>query len=150
MTAPRLPLEAYPHRHPLETRWADNDMYGHVNNAAYYGYFDTAVNALLIGREVLDPQRGGVIGLVVETGCSYFAPLSFPQPLVIGVGVERLGHSSVRYRLGVFGQGQDAPAAQGYFVHVYVDSAARRPVAVPDELRAVLEELRLPESESVG
>ena len=146
MTAPRLPLTAYPYQHPLGTRWADNDMYGHVNNAAYYGYFDTAVNALLIGRGVLDPLTGEVIGLVVETGCSYFAPLSFPQPLVIGVGVQRLGHSSVRYRLGVFGAGQDEPSAQGFFVHVYVDRAARRPVAVPEGLRAVLEELQLPEN----
>ncbi|WP_189087805.1 acyl-CoA thioesterase [Deinococcus ruber] len=143
MTAPRLPIEAYPYRHPLPTRWADNDMYGHINNVVYYSYFDTAVNALLIARGVLDPQQSSVIGLVVETGCQYFAPLSFPDLLSIGVGVERLGNSSVRYRLGVFRAGENTPAAQGFFVHVYVDSQTRRPVPLPQELRTVLAELVL-------
>ncbi|ULH16288.1 acyl-CoA thioesterase [Deinococcus sp. KNUC1210] len=143
MTAPRLPLSAYPSTHLLPTRWADNDMYGHINNVAYYSYFDTAVNALLIAQGVLDPQQSSVIGLVVETGCQYFAPLSFPDTLTIGVGVERLGNSSVRYRLGVFRMQEEQPAAQGFFVHVYVDSRTRRPVTLPPELRTVLAQLVL-------
>lgn len=141
--SPRLPRAAYPHRQALDTRWGDNDMYGHVNNAAYYGYFDTAVNRLLMESGVLDPRGGEMIGLVVETGCQYHAPLSFPARLTIGVGVERLGRSSVRYRLGVFGEGQDAPAAQGFFVHVYVDARTRRPTPLPVPLRALLETLLL-------
>lgn len=130
---------AYPYHHPLGTRWADNDVYGHVNNVAYYSYFDTAVNAFLIRAEVLNPQTGDVIGLVVETGCQYFAPLSFPELLTVGLGVERLGNSSVRYAVGIFREGEDAPAAQGHFVHVYVNSVTRRPVTLPRPLRAVLE-----------
>lgn len=143
MTADRRARSRYPYLHPLATRWSDNDVYGHVNNVAYYSYFDTAVNACLIGRGVLDPQAGSIIGLVAETGCRYFAPLSFPEPLTVGVGVARIGTSSVRYELGVFGEGQEQPAAQGFFVHVYVDRAQRRPVPLPPELRAVLEGLQL-------
>ena len=134
---------AYPYHHPLGTRWADNDVYGHVNNVVYYSYFDTAVNAFLIGKGGLDPQAGDVIGLVVETSCQYFAPLSFPELLSVGLGVERLGNSSVRYAVGIFKEGEDAPAAQGHFVHVYVDSAARRPVTLPRPLRVVLETVLL-------
>ena len=143
MTAERHARSLYPYLHPLATRWSDNDVYGHVNNVAYYSYFDTAVNACLIGRGVLDPQAGGVIGLVAETGCRYFAPLSFPEPLTVGVGVAHIGTSSVRYELGVFSRDQEQPAAQGLFVHVYVDRAQRRPVPLPPELRAVLESLLL-------
>lgn len=143
MTADRRARSRYPYLHPLATRWSDNDVYGHVNNVAYYSYFDTAVNACLIGRGVLDPQAGSIIGLVAETGCRYFAPLSFPEPLTVGVGVARIGTSSVRYELGVFSGDQEQPAAQGFFVHVYVDRAQRRPVPLPPELRAVLEGLQL-------
>jgi acyl-CoA thioester hydrolase len=143
MTADRHARSRYPYLHPLATRWSDNDVYGHVNNVAYYSYFDTAVNACLIGRGVLDPQAGSVIGLVVETGCRYFAPLSFPETLAIGVGVAHIGTSSVRYELGVFGQSQEQAAAQGFFVHVYVDRVQRRPVPLPPELRAALEGLQL-------
>ena len=133
----------YPYHHRLGTRWSDNDVYGHVNNVMYYSYFDTAVNAFLIHAGVLDPHGGDVIGLVVETGCQYFAPLSFPERLTVGLGVARLGHSSVRYEVGIFREDEDTPAAQGQFVHVYVDSGTRRPVALPAELRRVLEGIRL-------
>lgn len=144
MTASRRSRTAYPYHHALGTRWADNDVYGHVNNVVYYSYFDTAVNAFLIGAGVLNPQAGDVIGLVVETGCQYFAPLSFPERLTAGLGVERLGNSSVRYAVGIFREGEDTPAAQGHFVHVYVDSGTRRPVSLPRPLRAVLESILLP------
>ncbi len=115
-------------------------MYGHVNNVVYYSWFDTAVNAYLMDRGVLDVQHGGTIGLVVETQCNYFFPLSFPQTVEIGIRVARLGTSSVRYELGVFGN-QEMTAAKGHFVHVYVDKDSRRPVALPHSLKKVLETL---------
>ncbi len=103
----------------------DNDIYGHVNNIVYYGYFDTVVNCYLIERGVLDIHGGAVIGLVVESGCRYFAPLAFPQALVGGLRVARLGASSVRYEVGVFAQDSGEAAAHGHFVHVYVDRIGR-------------------------
>ena len=130
---------AYRHILPLQTRWADNDIYGHVNNVAYYGYFDTIVNAYLIGAGALDIHDGAVIGLVVETGCRYFAPLAFPQRLEGALRVAKIGNSSVRYELAIFAEGADKPAAEGHFVHVYVDRATRRPVPLPAALRAALE-----------
>lgn len=126
----------------ITTRWMDNDQYGHVNNVVYYAWFDTAVNALLIERGALDPQASAVIGLVVETRCHYFAPLAFPQDVQAGVRVARVGSSSVRYEVGLFAQGAATAAAQGHFVHVYVDRATRRPVALPPALRTVVESLQ--------
>ena len=126
---------------PVGTRWSDNDVYGHVNNVAYYGFFDTAVNRFLIERCGLDIHGGDVIGLVVETGCRYHASLAYPQDLEIGIKVERLGNSSVTYALGVFPVGEERSAADGRFVHVYVDRATRRPVPLPDPMRAGLEPL---------
>lgn len=125
----------------ITTRWMDNDAYGHVNNVVYYSWFDTAVNAHLIGQGVLDLERSPVIGLVVETQCQYFAPLAFPQTVEAGLRVARLGGSSVRYEVGLFAQGAPLTAAHGHFVHVYVDRESRRPVPVPDTLRAVLQRL---------
>jgi len=120
------------------TRWADNDVYGHVNNTVYYQWFDSAVNAWLVGQGMLDIANGGPIGLVVETRCSYLAPLAFPEDVDVGLAVAGLGRSSIRYRIGVFGQ-SDRAAAQGEFVHVVVDRATRRPVEIPAEWRARLE-----------
>jgi len=131
--------QAYSRFRSIPTRWADNDIYGHVNNAAYYGFFDTAVNCFLIEEAGLDIHAGGVIGLVVETGCNYFAALAYPETVEAGVRVARLGNSSVTYEIGLFRAGEDAPAAQGHFVHVYVDRGTRRPVALPAEMRAALE-----------
>lgn len=129
----------YKHFLPLQTRWADNDVYGHVNNVAYYGFFDTMVNEYLITEGGLDIHKGDVIGLVVETGCRYFAPLEFPQKLEGGLRVGRIGNSSVRYELAIFKDGEDAPAAEGHFVHVYVDRKTRRPAPLPDAFRKALE-----------
>ncbi len=124
---------------PLQTRWADNDIYGHVNNAAYYTYFDTAVNTYLIGAGVLDLHAGSTsIGLVVETGCAYFEAVAFPEPLEVGLRVAALGRSSVRYEVALFRAGQAAAAAAGHFVHVYVDRHTRRPAALTAELRQAL------------
>lgn len=125
----------------ITTRWSDNDVYGHVNNVVHYSWFDTAVNTHLIEQGVLDIHAGATIGLVIETQCNYFAPLAFPQTVEAGIRVARLGGSSVRYEVGLFAQGEELTAAAGHFVHVYVDRDTRRPVPVPDALRAVLQKL---------
>ena len=126
----------------IDTRWMDNDVYGHVNNVVYYSWFDTAVNAHLIEQGALDIHHGQTIGLVVETHCNYFAPLSFPQVVEAGIRVAKMGGSSVRYEIGLFAQGEDLCAARGHFVHVYVDHQSRRPVtALPLNLKQVLEKL---------
>lgn len=125
----------------VATRWADNDAYGHVNNTVYYEWFDTAVNRWLVEAGLLDIERGDPIGLVVETGCSYFAPLSFPGEIEVGIAVDRQGKSSVTYRIGVFGVGLPEPSAQGHFTHVYVSRDSRRPVPLPQAWRAKLSEL---------
>ncbi len=126
---------------PIGTRWADNDVYGHINNVEYYAFFDTVVNGHLIERGLLDIHAGPVIGLVVETRCSYFAPLSFPDPLEGALRVERLGRSSATYGVAIFRAGAEQAAAAGEFTHVYVDRATRQPVALPEPLRAELERL---------
>jgi acyl-CoA thioester hydrolase len=125
----------------IPTRWMDNDVYGHVNNVTYYSYFDTAVNAHLIDQGVLDPAASPVIGLVIETGCRYLAPLSFPETVEAGVRVTRVGTSSVRYEIALFRQDDSSPAALGHFTHVYVDRATRRPVPIPAATRFVLESM---------
>ena len=112
-------------------RWADNDAYGHVNNTVYYQWFDSAVNAWLVAEGLLDIAAGDPIALVVETGCTFHAPLSFPGEVEVGVAVAALGRSSVRYRIGVFDGGAKSAAAEGHFVHVAVDRATRRPVPWP-------------------
>jgi acyl-CoA thioester hydrolase len=139
MTKPApAPRSAYPHFLLITTRWMDNDVYGHVNNVVYYSYFDTVVNEYLIRAGVLDVEHGETIGLVVGTQCNYFAPLVFPEHVEAGLRVVRLGATSVRYEVGLFKEGDMQPAAQGHFVHVYVDRATRRPVTLPDYLRAAL------------
>jgi acyl-CoA thioester hydrolase len=125
----------------IGTRWADNDIYGHVNNVAYYSFFDTAVNSYLIDKCGLDIHRGQVIGLVVETGCQYHAPLAYPDELEAGIRVTKLGTSSVIYEIGIFKKGEAQCAANGRFVHVYVDWETRRPVALPDEMRTGLNDI---------
>ena len=131
----------YRHFHRISTRWMDNDAYGHVNNVAYLSWFDTVVNEYLIQSHALDPQRGEVIGLVVETHCRYLAPLSFPQPIDAALRVGRAGRSSVRYEIAIFAEGDDAARAQGHFVHVYVDRVTRKPTALPATLRDVLQRI---------
>jgi acyl-CoA thioester hydrolase len=135
------PRSAYHHWTPITTRWHDNDAYGHVNNTVYYGWFDTAVNALLIEAGLLDVVHGDPIALVVETGCRYAASIAFPQAVEIGLAVGRLGTSSVTYHLGVFATGAAEPAAEGHFTHVCVGRESRRPVAMPALWRALFETL---------
>ncbi|WIM86970.1 thioesterase family protein [Candidatus Mycobacterium wuenschmannii] len=132
----------FPVHWPVPTRWADNDMFGHLNNAVYYQLFDTAINGWIQTNVTLDPVTTSAQGIVAESGCRYFAELHFPQPLAVGVSVTRLGNSSVTYRLGVFRSADDDEpqpvAAVGHWVHVYIDKATRRPTPIPDEIRALL------------
>jgi acyl-CoA thioester hydrolase len=133
--------DAYRHFQAIPTRWMDNDVYGHVNNVVYYSYFDTVVNQYLIEQGVLDIGKSTVIGLVVETQCKYFASIAFPDVVHAGLRVAKLGNSSVRYEIGLFRNEDRSAAAQGHFVHVYVDRASRRSTPLPAEFRAALEKL---------
>jgi acyl-CoA thioester hydrolase len=145
MTRPTAGRRAdYPHFQVIPTRWIDNDVYGHVNNVVYYEYFDTVVNQYLIEQGALDIERSTVIGLVVETQCNYFAPITFPDVVHVGLRVARLGSSSVRYEIGIFRNDDQDAAAQGHFVHVYVDREERRPTTLPDALRRALSRLVVP------
>jgi acyl-CoA thioester hydrolase len=130
----------FPVHWPVLTRWTDNDMFGHLNNAVYYELFDTAINAWINTSADVDPVTAPWLGVVAESGCRYFAELAFPDPLVVGLAVTRLGTSSVTYRLSVFAPDTEAApvAAVGHWVHVYVDRTTRRPVPIPDAIRAVL------------
>lgn len=128
----------YPRFLAIPTRWMDNDTYGHVNNVAYYSYFDTVVNEHLINEGGLDIRGGPAMGLVVETRCVFHRPLSFPQVVDAGLRVARLGNSSVSYDIGLFERGEDAAAATGYFVHVWVERFTRRPTPMPGPIRAAL------------
>ncbi len=124
---------------PITTRWMDNDRYGHINNVVYYSFFDTAVNRLLMEQGLLDLDAGELIGLVVETQCRFHASIAFPEEIAAGVRVARIGNSSVRYELALFGATQPEAVADGHFVHVYVDRVTRRPVTLPDRWRRRLE-----------
>ncbi len=126
----------------IPTRWMDNDVYGHVNNVVYYSYFDTVVNEYLVASGSLDVQRSRVIGLVVETRCRFFKAIAFPDTVHAGLRVARLGNSSVRYEIGIFRNEEERAAAQGHFVHVYVNRETRRPAGLPVETRRALEKLR--------
>ena len=128
----------YLHFHPITTRWMDNDAYGHVNNIIYYSWFDTIVNALLIQGGALDVERSAAIALVIETGCNYFSPISFPQRVTAGLRVASLGRSSIRYEIGIFCGDDPNAAAQGFLVHVTVDRETRRPVEIPAAMRTLL------------
>ena len=129
----------YRHFHPITTRWADNNASGHVNNVVYYSWFDTVVNQFLIANGVLDIERSPVIGLVVETHCNYFASVAFPDRISAGMRVSRLGNASVRYDIGIFRNDEEQAAACGHLVHVYVDRESRRPAAIPEPMRRLLQ-----------
>jgi acyl-CoA thioester hydrolase len=135
------PRSAFPHLTTLPTRWMDNDSYGHVNNVNYYSFFDTAVNRFLIDRGVLDIHQDEIVGFVVETTCSYFSSVSFPDLLHIGLRVAKLGNSSVRYELALYRNDDPLPAAAGQFVHVYVHRPTGKAVPIPDPVRTVLQTL---------
>ncbi len=143
-TARLAPLgrQAFARFVPVSTRWSDNDPYGHINNAAYYFFFDAAVNAILIEGGLLDPTASDIIGLVVESNCVYFSSLAFPDAVEIGVAVEEIGRSSVRYVLAAFKAGVASPAAQGRYTHVYVERATQRPTPIPAGHRRLMESLQ--------
>ena len=134
----------FPVHWPVPTRWADNDMFGHLNNAVYYQLFDTAINGWINSNVAIDPVTTPLQGIVAESGCRYFSELHFPQRLVVGLAVTRLGRSSVTYRLGIFAtteppSGDGYPiAALGHWVHVYIDRHSRRPVPIPKTIRSLL------------
>ena len=137
-----LPTRAdFPVLRAITTRWMDNDVYGHVNNAHYYSYFDTAVNGWLMEATATDIRALPAIGVVAETSCRYLQSISFPQALEVGLALEHLGRSSVVYRLALFAAANAQPAALGRFVHVYVDAVSRRSVPVPDLIRVALQKL---------
>lgn len=133
----------FKHFHTITTRWMDNDAYGHVNNVVYYSWFDTVVNEFLIAGDALDIERSPVIGLVIETQCNYFASVAFPERISAGLRVTKLGNSSVRYEVGIFREGEESASAQGHFVHVYVDRKSRRPSAIPEKMRTLLQSIEV-------
>ena len=122
----------------IQTRWADNDLYGHVNNVTYYSYFDTAANALLIQKTGFDIHQSQSIGLVVDSACSFSQELSFPEIIQVGVAIGKIGNTSLRYELAIFKQGQDQASAQGHFVHVFVDRETRKTVPISESVRETL------------
>lgn len=145
MSRPPPPTrDAFRYFVPITTRWMDNDVFGHVNNVVYYSWIDTAVNSFLTDRGLLDIATSPIIGIVAETGCRYLAQITHPDAITVGLRVETLGRSSVRYAVAVF-RGDDAQAsAEAHFVHVYVDRATMRPVPIPGPIRAEMENIQLP------
>lgn len=137
--------DRYAHFLAIGTRWMDNDVYRHVNNVVYYSFFDTAVNEYMLRFGVLDLDSSATVSLVVETGCTYFAPISFPDTVHCGLRVAHLGTSSVRYEIGIFRNDEARACAQGHFVHVCCDRSSYAPVPMPPALRAALERLRMPQ-----
>lgn len=133
--------EHYRHLMSIPTRWIDNDIYAHVNNAVYYTYFDTIINHYLIMEGGLDPASGDHVGFAVETFCRFLAPIAFPETLDVALRIGKLGNSSVRYELAIFKQGQQEPCAVGYFVHVFVNRQTQQPQAISGKLREAMEKL---------
>ncbi|TSH70128.1 acyl-CoA thioesterase [Acinetobacter sp. RF15A] len=125
---------------PIQTRWADNDLYGHVNNVTYYSYFDTAANTLLIQKTGFDPKSSAFIGLVVSSNCQFNQELSYPEIIEVAVAIEKIGQSSLCYDLAIFKQGSDSAAAQGSFIHVFVDRQTRKSIPISKEMRDALAE----------
>lgn len=143
MSRPQPPQRSdYSVFYRIPTRWSDNDIYGHVNNVVYYSYFDTAANRYLIEEGGLDIGGGSIVGYVVSSGCEYHAPISYPEPIEVGLRVDRLGNSSVQYGLAIFREGGEQAVAHGHFVHVFVDRVADTAVPIPPSLRTALERLQ--------
>ena len=136
--------DRYRHFLGIQTRWSDNDIYGHVNNVTYYSYFDTVVNCFLIAEGGLDIRDGKVIGVAVETMCRFNKPIVYPEAIEAGLRVGKLGNSSVRYEIGIFREGEHEAAASGHFVHVFVDRNTNAPVPIPAPIRRALERIKAP------
>ena len=133
--------ENYKVFYPITTRWSDNDIYGHVNNVAYYSYFDTVANQYLIDEGGMDISDGRVVGYVVNSGCDYHSPITYPERIEAGLRVDKLGNSSVQYGIAIFREGENHPAAHGHFVHVFVERAMNRSVPIPEALRVALKKI---------
>jgi acyl-CoA thioester hydrolase len=147
MNKPSLTRHDFSYRQTITTRWTDNDVYGHVNNAVYYQYFDSVINAYLIGQGGLDIHDGAVVGFVVSSSCDFLAPVAYPAALEVGLSVSKLGRSSVTYSTGLFQVEREEACAAGRMVHVFVDAGHRRPVDIPHQLRAALQRIsREPEA----
>ncbi|MBT3142398.1 acyl-CoA thioesterase [Phaeobacter gallaeciensis] len=131
----------YAEFYPLQTRWMDNDVYGHMNNVVHYSLFDTAVNGWLIERGLLDPRNSETYGLVVETGCKYYAEMGFPDRVTAGLRVAQLGSSSIKYEVALFRNNEDSATAEGFFTHVYVNRATHRPSKIEDDRRIAFQSL---------
>lgn len=129
--------------YPISTRWSDNDIYGHVNNVTYYAYFDTAANRYLIEEGGLNISDASIVGYVVNSGCEYHSPITYPEGIEAGVRVDRLGNSSVQYGIAIFREGEQSAAAHGHFVHVFVERAQNSSVPIPQNLRAALERIKV-------
>ena len=144
MSNPQAPhRDEYKVFYPISTRWADNDIYGHINNVVYYLYFDTAANNYLIEEGGLDISDASIVGYVVNSGCSYHSPVAHPEKLEAGLRVDRLGNSSVQYGIAIFKEGEALAAANGHFVHVFVNRAEDKSVPIPQGIRAALEKIRV-------
>jgi acyl-CoA thioester hydrolase len=140
---PPSPRARFRSFHPITSRWMDNDVYGHINNVVYYSWIDTAVNRFLIARNLLSLAGSAIVGVVAETGCRYHAQIAYPDEVTVGIGVARLGRSSVQYAAGIFRADDELASAEGHFVHVYVERASMRPVAIPDFIRAELQTIMI-------
>lgn len=136
---PPSPRRRFRSFHSITSRWNDNDVFGHINNIVYYSWIDTAVNRFLISRNLLDLGGSEIVGVVAETGCRYLSQIAYPDDVTVGIGVVRLGRSSVQYAAGVFRADDELASAEGHFVHVYVERRTMRPVAIPDAIRAGLQ-----------
>lgn len=130
--------QLYPFIFPIQTRWSDNDVYGHVNNVTYYSYFDSAANALLIEKAHFDIHQSEIIGVVVESHCNFLQELSYPEIIEVGVAIEKIGTSSLKYNVAIFKRNEQLASAQGYFVHVFVDRVERKSTPIPLEMRDAL------------
>ena len=144
MSRPKPSLRsAYRYFAPITTRWNDNDIYGHVNNVTYYAYFDTVANVYLIEQAQLDIHQADVVGFVVNSGCNYFAPIAFPEKISAGLRVNRLGSSSVEYGIAIFKEGEELAAAEGHFVHVFVERESSKSVPMPEAIRQALGRIQI-------
>lgn len=150
MSTQRPTLTDFPYRRCISTRWTDNDIYGHVNNAIYYQYFDSVINTYLIDEGRLDIHRGDVVGFIVRSECDYYAPVTYPGDVEIGVAVARLGNSSVTYRVGLFKPGENDACAVARMVHVFVTTADNRPTPMPESIRAALARLLRPSMDTIA
>ena len=144
MAAIQIPDRAsYRFFYSLTTRWADNDVYGHVNNVIYYSYFDSVANRYLIEEGGLNIGTGEVVGYVVSSGCEYHSPITYPEEIDAGLRVDKLGNSSVRYGIAIFRKGESSAVAHGHFVHVFVNRDEQKSAPIPDNLRSALEKIKI-------